>query len=97
MKLPFTSGGMSLGTGLALGAAAVLLAPIVLPVLAGVAKSLTKAGIKGGLILYEKGKIASEEMRETIEDLAAEAKAELSEEHAAGVVPARKKTAASAK
>jgi hypothetical protein len=53
---------------------------MVLPVVAGVLKSLTKAGLKGGMILYEKGRIAAEEARETIEDLTAEAKAELAEE-----------------
>ncbi len=69
--------GLSWGTGLAIGAASVLLAPVLLPVLGGILKSLTKAGIKGGMILYEKGKLLAEETRETIEDLTEEAKAEL--------------------
>jgi hypothetical protein len=68
---------MNLGTGLVIGAAAMLLAPVVIPVVSGVLKSLTKAGIKGGLMVYEKGKILAEETKETFEDLAAEAKAEM--------------------
>jgi hypothetical protein len=95
MRLPSLglNGGIKLGTGLALGAAAVLLAPVVVPVVAGVVKSLTKAGIKGGMILYEKGKIAAEEAKETIEDLAAEARAELADEHEVKAAPKRKKAA----
>jgi hypothetical protein len=95
MRIPGLGGGLSLGTGLALGAGAVILGPIVIPIVAGVLKSLTKAGIKGGLILYEKGKIAAEEARETIEDLTAEARAELSEDSAIEAVPKKKRPAAS--
>lgn len=71
--------GLSWGTGLAIGAASVLLAPVVLPVLGSILKSLTKAGIKGGMVLYEKGRLFAEETKETIEDLTEEAKAELGE------------------
>jgi len=70
---------MNWGTGLAIGAASVFLAPIVLPVVGGVLKSLTKAGIKGGMVLYEKGRLLAEETKETVEDLTEEAKAELKE------------------
>jgi hypothetical protein len=79
MKLIGIPTGTQLVTGLAIGAAAVLLAPVVLPVVSGVLKSLTKAGIQGGLILYEQGKVAFEEAKESIEDLTAEAKAELTQ------------------
>mgnify|MGYP000374450134 CR=1 FL=1 len=89
--------GMQLLTGLAVGAAVVLLAPVVVPVVAGVAKTLTKAGIKGGLILYERGKVAVAEARETIEDLTAEAQAELAEEQEVEAVPKKRKAAAAAK
>lgn len=86
--------GLSWGTGLAIGAASVLLAPIVLPVLGGVLKSLAKAGIKGGMVLYEKGKLLAEETRETIEDLTEEAKAELSGTQEIAVAKSKKATAA---
>ncbi len=94
MKLPILGNGMKLGTGLAIGAVAVILAPVVLPVIGGVLKSLSKSAIKGGLIMYEKGKVAVAEARETLEDLTAEAKAEMAEEEPA--LPAPKKKAAAA-
>jgi hypothetical protein len=93
MKVPVI-GNVSLGTGLVVGAAAVFLAPVVIPIVTGVLKSLTKSGIKGGLILYEKGKITMEEARESVEDLAAEAKAELSQSKEARATTPRKKVAA---
>jgi hypothetical protein len=77
MRVPFTNANVGLGTGVAIGAAAFFLAPVVVPVVTGVLKSLTKAGIKGGMILYDKGRVAVEEAKETIEDLTAEAKSEL--------------------
>ncbi|WP_051184391.1 DUF5132 domain-containing protein [Desulfatiglans anilini] len=90
MGLGNLTNGMKWGTGLAVGAAAVLLAPIILPVAGGVLKSLAKAGIKGGIILYEKGKLMVEETKETLEDLTAEAKSELAGEQAAPVAKAKK-------
>lgn len=76
-------------TGLAIGIGAAVLAPVMLPVLAGVAKPLAKAAIKGGFILYEKGKEAVAEVSEMVEDVVAEAKSELSEMHheVAGTMP----------
>lgn len=59
------------------GAAAIILAPVVLPLIGGILKSLTKAGIKGGMVLYDKGRLLVEETKETIEDITEEAKAEL--------------------
>ena len=90
MGLLKMASGMKLGTGLAIGAAAVILAPMILPVAAGIVKSLAKAGMKGGMILYEKGKLLMEETRETVEDLAAEAKSELAEGKEVAVVAPKK-------
>lgn len=70
-------GKMSMTKGLALGAGAVILTPIVLPVVGGVLKSLTKAAIKGGIIILEQGKVIAAETRETFEDMTAEARAEI--------------------
>jgi hypothetical protein len=95
MRLPGLNGGMKLGTGLAVGAAVVILAPMVLPVVTGVLKSLTKAGLKGGMVLYQKGLIAAEEAKETIEDLAAEARVELSQEQEVPAAATKKRAAAS--
>jgi Protein of unknown function (DUF5132) len=71
--------GIKFGGAVVIGAAVVLLAPVVLPVIAGVLKPVAKGVIKGGLLAYEGAKVALAETKETIEDIAAEAKAEISE------------------
>lgn len=68
--------GVSVGS-LAVGAGIVLLAPVVIPVVGSVLKPLTKAVIKGGLLAYEGAKLSIAETKETLEDIAAEAKAEI--------------------
>ncbi|MEW6218755.1 MAG: DUF5132 domain-containing protein [Thermodesulfobacteriota bacterium] len=68
--------------GLAVGLGAAVLAPRLLPVLAQAAKPVAKAAIKSGLVLFEKGKELAAETGEIVEDLWAEAKAEVEEEHA---------------
>jgi hypothetical protein len=73
--------GWQVGTSLAVGAGIVLLAPIVMPMVASVVKPLAKAVIKGGLLAYENSKVALAETKETLEDLAAEAKAEIASAH----------------
>ncbi|MGC2064510.1 MAG: DUF5132 domain-containing protein [Thermodesulfovibrionales bacterium] len=70
----------NIGAGLAIGIGAAVLGPIVLPILAGAAKPIAKAAIKGGLALFEKGKETAAELGEVLEDIVAEAKAELAEE-----------------
>lgn len=61
------------------GIAAIVLLPVLIPVVAGVGKLVAKAAIKGGILLYEKGKGVIAEAGESLEDLVAEAKAELAE------------------
>jgi hypothetical protein len=68
------------------GIAAIVLLPVLVPVMTGVGKPIAKAMIKGGIVLYEKGKGVIAEVGETIEDLVAEAKAELAEAHAGDAV-----------
>jgi len=75
--------GMKVGVGLAVGLGTVILAPVVIPALAGVAKPLAKEIIKGGLVAFEKGKVLVAEAKETLEDLAAEAQAEIAMEREA--------------
>jgi hypothetical protein len=65
--------------GLAIGIGASVVGPVVIPILATVAKPLTKAAIKGGYLIYEKGRETLAEAQEVIEDLVAEAKAEIEE------------------
>ena len=64
------------------GIAAIVLLPVLVPVAAGIGKPLAKATIKGGIVLYEKGKGVIAEVGETLEDIVAEAKAELAEAQA---------------
>lgn len=64
-------------SSLAVGAGVVLLAPVVIPVLGSIVKPMAKAVIKGGLLAYEGAKVTIAESKETIEDLAAEAKSEI--------------------
>ncbi len=75
-------------TGLAIGIGAAVIAPAIIPVLAGVAKPIAKAVIKGGITLYDKGREAVAEGGEVIEDIIAEARAELEEERLAVITPA---------
>jgi hypothetical protein len=70
-------------TGLLIGIGAAVLAPVVLPILASIAKPVAKAAVKGGIMMYEKGKEAVAEAGEMLEDIVAEAKAELAEEQLA--------------
>jgi hypothetical protein len=69
--LKTTLGGLAIGIGVA------VVAPVIVPILASIAKPLTKAIIKEGLILFDKGKEAAAEVKETIDDLLAEAKSEV--------------------
>jgi hypothetical protein len=66
-------------SSLAIGAGVVLLAPIVVPVIGSVLKPMAKAVIKGGLLAYEGAKVSIAETKETLEDIAAEAKSEITE------------------
>ncbi|ABA21525.1 conserved hypothetical protein [Trichormus variabilis ATCC 29413] len=62
------------------GIAAIVLLPVIVPVVTGVGKPIAKTAIKGGILLYEKGKGVIAEVGETFEDTMAEAKAELAEQ-----------------
>lgn len=64
------------------GIAAIVLLPVLVPVAAGVGKPVAKAMIKGGIVLYEKGRGVVAQVGETLEELVAEAKAELAEAQA---------------
>lgn len=70
--------GLNLGS-LAVGAGVVLLAPVVIPVVGAILKPVAKAIVKGGIMAYEGAKVSIAETRETLEDIAAEAKSEISQ------------------
>ncbi|MFB2771577.1 DUF5132 domain-containing protein [Pelatocladus sp. BLCC-F211] len=62
------------------GITAIVLLPVLVPVATGIGKPIAKAMVKGGIVLYEKGKGVVAEVGERFEDIVAEAKAELAEE-----------------
>jgi hypothetical protein len=66
-------------TGLAIGVG-LLLAPVVVPVIAASMRPLMKAVIRGGYMVYERGREMIEEVSEMTEDLIAEVKSEIETE-----------------
>jgi hypothetical protein len=69
----------NLWTGVAVGVG-LLVAPVVVPALAGAARPVLKAILKGGFMLYERGREMVAEVAELTEDLVEEAKAEVDAE-----------------
>ncbi len=67
-----------LGVGIGMAALAVLRG--VTPAFRGAGRPLAKATIKGGLVLFEKGREKAAQFGEVFEDLVAEARAELEQE-----------------
>ncbi len=80
--MKFLPKGLTAGN-LAIGAGVVILAPFVIPVIGTVIKPLIKSLIKGALISYNGVKVTIAEARESLEDLTAEARAEVSGDVAA--------------
>lgn len=71
------------GRGLLIGVGVAIVAPVVLSVLSGVARPLARATVKTGIIAYEKGREAMAEVGEVLDDLVAEARAEIERNHVA--------------
>ena len=69
-------------TGLAVGIGAAVLGPVVVPAVARAAKPVAKAAIKGGLMLYVRGRETLAELGEVAEDVYAEATSEFARESA---------------
>jgi hypothetical protein len=65
------------GKGIAIGIGVAILAPLLLPTVAKAARPLARAAIKSGLLLFEKGRETAAELGEVMEDLLAEAQAEI--------------------
>ncbi len=72
--------GFKWGTGLAIGVGVLILAPVAIPAVAAIVRPIAKATIKSGLLLVEKTKELVAEAKETIEDMKAEAEAEMASE-----------------
>jgi hypothetical protein len=82
----------------AIGAGVVLLAPAAISLIGTLMRPIAKAAIKSGLMVYDKGREIAAEAQESIEDLTAEAKAEMAEQREVKVVaPKKAKGATSAK
>lgn len=64
-------------TGLAIGLGAAVLAPVLVPAVGRVARPVAKTVIKGGLVVYERGREVAAELGEAVEDLVAEASSEM--------------------
>lgn len=75
-------------TGLAIGIGTAIIGPTVIPILANAFKPVAKAAIKGGVLVFEKGKESLAEVSEVVEDIVAEAKAELAAEAEANAAAA---------
>jgi hypothetical protein len=71
------------GKGIAIGIGVAVLAPVAIAVLSGAARPATRAALKSGILLYEKGREKVAEFGEIIEDLTAEARAEMEQSHVA--------------
>ncbi len=77
MRIPLIGLEVSTGT-LALGAIGVMLAPKVIPVVADFLRTATKTGMKGGMIAYDKGKELFSGTADSFQNMASEARSELS-------------------
>jgi len=65
------------------GVGIAVLAPVLVPIIAGAARPLARAAIKTGIIMFEKGREAAAEVGEVFDDLVAEARADMQQNHAA--------------
>jgi hypothetical protein len=83
MKVGGLSVGLNPGT-VALGAAAYLFGPSLMKIVTPVVRSAAKTGIKGGLLLYGRGKEAVSDVQLRAKDLAEEARTEVSKELTTG-------------
>lgn len=102
MRLPVL-GTVTLGNAItlrnvAIGAGVVLLAPAAVSLIGTLMRPIAKAAIKSGLMVYDKSREIAEETKESIEDLTAEARAEIAEHREVkGAAPKKAKGATSTK
>lgn len=67
-------------TILVAGAVGIVIAPIVIPTLVRLGRPAAKSAIKNAMLLYQRGRESAAELMETVEDLMAEAQAEIQAE-----------------
>ncbi len=78
--MPLGNGWKSAVTLVVGGLIGVVLAPSVAPALGRLIRPAAKAGLRAGWVLFERGRVAAAELRETVEDITAEVRAEIEEE-----------------
>jgi hypothetical protein len=71
--------------GITAGLAASVIAPVLIPALKRGSRPLAKSLVKGGIILYDKGREAVAGAGEMMEDVIAEVRAEAYEKHASSM------------
>lgn len=74
--------------GVTAALAATVIAPVLLPAIKKSGRPLAKSLVKGGIVLYEKGREAVASAGEMMEDVVAEVRAEAMERHSAAKVDA---------
>jgi hypothetical protein len=79
-RMALFDSGLKIGTGLAIGLGVIILAPVISPAVAAAVRPVVKASVKSGMIFFQKTIELIAEAKESVEDLAAEAQAELAEE-----------------
>ena len=67
--------------GVAIGLGVVIVSPVVIAALAPVVKPIARSALKAGVMAYEKGREAMEEIGETVDDVVAEVEEELFDSH----------------
>jgi hypothetical protein len=77
MKIPLIGLKMSTGT-LALSAIALMAAPQIMAAVGSIVRPVAKTGIKGGMVVYDKGKELFSGTVDSIQDVASEARSEVS-------------------
>jgi hypothetical protein len=70
-----------LGVGLAVGVGALIFSSAIIPAIGAILRPIAISSIKYGIILVEKATQLFAEAKETVEDMTAEAQAELAGEH----------------
>ncbi|HKJ89254.1 MAG TPA: DUF5132 domain-containing protein [Gammaproteobacteria bacterium] len=70
----------SMTKGLVIGLGTAFVAPVAVSALSGLGRPMARAALKSGLVFYDKGRETLAEMGEVVDDLVAEARAELEED-----------------
>jgi hypothetical protein len=87
----------NLAVGITAAIAATVLAPVLVPIITVAGRPLAKSLVKGGVILYEKGRETVAGAGEVMEDLIAEVRSELEQQPRAAAASAEEAVASAAR